>query len=135
MSATSKQLPDILVHHTGYLDSINIKLWFDSTKFRFLFLRKLALQKIPPLVLATIKSTFRQNHVPPMNINRRTMYTCLCSNITYNYRFPLVSLLQLCSVQTWVDTYSTNFRPIVINLIQTRDPMQYSSYSHTSGTA
>lgn len=49
-----------------------------------------------------------------------------------NYPFPLVFLPQFCLVQTWRDTYSTNFHPIVfgpmyfphsraliLNLIQT----------------
>jgi len=30
-----------------------------------------------------------------------------------NYQFPLVFLLQFCSVQTWWDTYLDNFHPIV----------------------
>jgi len=30
-----------------------------------------------------------------------------------NYLFPLVLLPQLCSVQTWQNTYSSNFHPIV----------------------
>jgi len=54
------------------------------------------------MVPATIKSISKPNHV-------------LALILRLNYLFPLVFLPQFCSVQTWQNTYSSNFHPIVFS--------------------
>ena len=72
----------------------------DNIRFRLLVLLKVALQKIPSMALATIMLISRQNQC----------FLRLYCTLTIH---SLLYLPQFCSVQTWRNTYSTNFHPIV----------------------
>jgi len=48
---------------------------------------------------------YQQNDIPCMH--------AFALILRLNYLFPLVFLPQICSVQTWQNTYSSNFHPIV----------------------
>jgi len=102
------------IHHTAYQSSTRTELRLANIKFKSQVLLKVALQKIPPMVPATIKSTFKPNDVLAININRMIPCThAFALILRLNYLFPLVFRPQFYSVQTWHNTYSSNFRPIV----------------------
>jgi len=134
------------IHHTANQSSTYTELRLANIKFKSQVLLKVALQKIPPMVPATIKSTSKSNHVLAININRNIPCTHTFALILrLNYLFPLVLLPQFCSVQTWQNIYSSNFHPIVFgpHVLRTttrtsyrlrgRTCMQCLSHSHTSG--
>jgi len=90
------------------------ELRLTNIKLKSQVLLKVALQKIPPMVPATIKSTSKLNHVLAININR-IIYRVHMPLLLYCILtiYSLVFLPQFCSVQTWQNTYSSNFHPIV----------------------
>jgi len=58
------------IHHTAYQSSTHTELRLANIKFKSQILLEVALQKIPTMVPATIKSIFKPNHVLAININR-----------------------------------------------------------------
>jgi len=104
------------IDHTAYPALMPIGLKPTNTRFKVLVLSKEALPKTPLMEL-------RYHHV---NLPTKS---CACYEYEKNdisctnafalilrltYPFPLVFLPQFCSVQTWRDTYSSNFHPIVV---------------------
>jgi len=71
------------IHHTAYQSSMHTELRLANTKLKSQVLLKVALQKIPPMVLATIKSTSKPKHVLAININRMIYHVHIPSLLYY----------------------------------------------------
>jgi len=71
------------IHHTAYQSSMHTGLRLTNIKFKSQVLLKAALQKIPPMVPATIKSTSKLNHILAININRMIYHVHMPSLLSY----------------------------------------------------
>jgi len=80
------------IHHTAYQSSTHAELRLTNIKFKSQVLLKVVLQKIPPMVLATINSTSKPKHVLAININRMIYPVHMPSLLYYVLTiYPLLS--------------------------------------------
>jgi len=97
------------IHHTAYQSSMDTELRLANIEFNSQVLLKVALQKIPPILPATIKSTSQLNHVLAININR----------MIYHVHMPLL-LYYILTIYSLLSFYHNfiQFKPDKIPTLQ-----------------